>query len=113
MIVIHYYWSKMSQKNKLKKRINNCFFCGKELNEKSEKVSHRLDLKKGLRPSNVIILCPTCKYFFNTAEKKIFNFLFDFDCIDKYFKNFDIEYKKLIKYRIIKLRKEFERKCQE
>lgn len=77
------------------------------------KISHRLDLRKGLRPSNIIILCPTCKHFFDTAEKRIFNFLFDFDCIDKYFKNFDIEYKKLIKYKILKLRREFERKCQE
>lgn len=102
----------MSQKNALKLKISNCFFCGKSLDTKQEKIVHRLDLKKGIKSSNVVILCPTCKYFFSNTEQKIFNFTFDFKCLEVYFKKFDRKYIQTIKQRMFNLKNREKNKCQ-
>ena len=98
----------MSQKNKLKNTINTCFFCGKHINIKSEKVCHRIDIKKGSKLGNSVIICKSCELALQKTEKRIFNFGFDFDIIEKYFKNKNRKYKNLIIYKILKLKRKFE-----
>ena len=95
----------MSIKSRLKLKVDSCFFCGKDFKNREDKHAHRLDLKKGMKPNNIIILCPMCKLAFQKIKSKIFNFSLNLDFVEKYFKNFDIDTKKIIISKIKRLNK--------
>lgn len=96
------------KKSIIKSDIDTCFFCGKPLCKIEDKKAHRIDLKRNINQNNVIILCETCELALQRAEKRIFNFGFDFDIVERYFKNKSRKYKNLIIYKILKLKRKFE-----
>ena len=100
------------KKNEIKTEIDLCFFCGRPLNKIHDKRIHRIDLKKNVHINNIIILCITCEKAFQKAEKRIFNFGFDFKVLERYFKNKSIKYKNIIKYKILRLKAKFEQQNQ-
>jgi len=87
----------MSQKkNSIKNNIYSCFFCGKDLQNIEEKIIHRINQKKGITRNNIVILCPQCKYKFSLGKFKIFLVEISKEILNKYFKNQDKNYKKII-----------------
>ncbi len=87
----------MSQKkNSIKNSINYCFSCGKDLQNIEEKIIHRINQKKGITRNNIVILCPQCKYKFSLGKFKIFLVEISKEILNKYFKNQDKKYKKII-----------------
>lgn len=84
------------KKNELKNSINNCFFCGKNLENISDKIVHRINQKKGVTRNNIVILCPSCKYKFSLGKFKIFLVEISKEILNKYFQNQDKNYKKII-----------------
>lgn len=96
------------KKNEIKNNIDCCFFCGRSLNKIDDKRIHRIDLKRNVNINNSIILCETCEKSFQKAEKRIFNFGFDFNILKRYFKNKSIKYKNIITQKILRLKRKFE-----
>ena len=87
----------MSQKKSLiKNNIHSCFYCGKNLDNIQDKIIHRINQKKGVTRNNIVILCPLCKYKFSLVKFKIFLVEIQKDILNKYFKNQDKNYKKII-----------------
>lgn len=87
----------MSQKkNLIKNNIHSCFFCGKDLDNISDKIIHRINQKKGVTRNNIVILCPVCKYKFSLGKFKIFLVEISKEILNKYFNNQDKKYKKII-----------------
>ena len=87
----------MSQKkNSIKNSIYSCFFCGKDLDNISDKIIHRINQKKGVTRNNIVILCPLCKYKFSLGRLKIFLVEIEKTILNKYFKNQNKNCKKII-----------------
>jgi hypothetical protein len=84
------------KKNKLKNNINYCFVCGKNLDNISDKIIHRINNTKGITKNNVVILCPKCKNDFSLGKLNIFLINIKQFIINRYFKNQDNNYKKTI-----------------
>ena len=84
------------KKNELKNSIHSCFFCGKHLDNIQNKIIHRINQKKGITKNNIVILCPQCKYKFSLGKFKIFLVEIEKTILNKYFKNQDKSYKKII-----------------
>ena len=84
------------KKNELKNSIHSCFFCGKYLDNIQNKIIHRINQKKGITKNNIVILCPQCKYKFSLGKFKIFLVEISKEILNKYFKNQDKNYKKII-----------------
>ena len=84
------------KKNELKNNINSCFTCGKDLDNIEDKIIHRINQKKGITRNNIVILCPSCKYKFSLGKFKIFLVEISKEILNKYFKNQDRNYKKII-----------------
>ena len=101
------------KKNDIKTEIDTCFFCGKSLNKLDDKRVHRIDLKKNVKETNVVILCEFCECMFQRVEKRIFNFGFDFEVIKRYFKNKSIRYKNIIIGKIYNQKIKFQQKQKE
>lgn len=84
------------KKNKIKNNINYCFICGKYLDNISDKFIHRINNKKGITTNNIVILCPKCKQKILSNKLKIFLIDIKQFIINRYFKNNNKDYKKII-----------------
>lgn len=84
------------KKNEIKNNINSCFACGKDLENISDKIIHRINQKKGITRNNTVILCTHCKYKFSLGKLKIFLVEISKEILNKYFNNQDKNYKKII-----------------